>query len=186
MPKNFFNVSGLPFNDYNSDINILNRLGYTDSQAYGRKCVALLEYDGKKYYAISGTEDITGNINQYQYVNGTANNFEVFTNKKDRIYVYIKVNGRWEKVSYEDYSNKNPDIEKQFHRLYSCCERKLFSLLDRTKNPNFKLYVLFSMCDLCKSGYIYLKDQEKYNGELIETQYLSVLGAVELKNYGLI
>lgn len=50
-------------------------------------------------------------------------------------------------------------------RLFSCCERKLISIL-RNNRDSFKMYVAFPPCYMCENAFIYLIDIGNSNFEV--------------------
>lgn len=119
----------------------------------GGGCFALLKNCSKGvvgYFAISGmdyknaTETACEEVAKIMRTKGMQR-VSLWNQKvPSRVYYYLN---ECEYISYEDYMNQCGVAKDEYGRMFSCCERKLFSKIEKGKE--YKLYVRYSPCVIC-------------------------------------
>ena len=138
-------------------------------------CVAKMIYKGEEYWAVNGVKtDETKNIKALKtIISGLDNDhicksYKKKTNTEARYYhpEQIGTGINWKVISYSQYCNevKTKGIDENA-RLFSCCERKLISILSNNCD-SFKMYVAFPPCYMCENAFIYLIDIGNSNFEI--------------------
>ena len=138
-------------------------------------CVAKMIYNGEEYWAVNGVKtDETKNIKALKtIISGLDNDhicksYKKKANTEARYYhpEQIGTGINWKVISYSQYCNvvKTKGIDENA-RLFSCCERKLISIL-RNNCDSFKMYVAFPPCYMCENAFIYLIDIGNSNFEV--------------------
>lgn len=138
-------------------------------------CVAKMIYKDEEYWAVNGVKtDETKNIKALKtIISGLDNDhicksYKKKTNTEARYYhpEQIGTGINWKVISYSQYCNvvKTKGIDENA-RLFSCCERKLISIL-RNNRDSFKMYVAFPPCYMCENAFIYLIDIGNSNFEV--------------------
>lgn len=124
------------------------------------KCFAFMKDDtsGKRYYAISGVLEIKDEKKKYKdlfrklfekgYLRIKIDESDANMCKKIRYHLSTDLNIY---LTYFDYLENLKKGAKSNGRLFSCCERKLFTVL--YKHSKFKMYVKKQPCYMCEDEY---------------------------------
>jgi hypothetical protein len=119
----------------------------------GTKCFATMNYNGERYFSLSGSEETEGRLNKkYKTIFDSlqeARFKKIQLNYDTRYYYKAKYF-----ILYEDYQNyiKNGgNKDDGMDRLFSCCERKLLTYLyKQPKTSSFQMYIKFKPCKMCE------------------------------------
>lgn len=165
------NLSLMGRPDFNHDTCVgnlkswLKRFDALRNYVDGGGCFALLKNCSKGvagYFAISGmdyknvTETACEEVAKIMRTKGMQR-VSLWNQKvPSRIYYYLNEH---EYISYEDYMHQYGVAKDEYGRMFSCCERKLFSKIEKGKE--YKLYVRYSPCEICLDAIKHVRKTNK-------------------------